>query len=148
MGVWMTENLLVSTDAPVELISAGGPELPKSIGELMDYAYSAGHAHIAFELRLNLVRTILDFFGGKNRRVWEHKSPAENAINQILDELYGTDRPGLCYEKAPQGRRFKVSGKSRSYLVDCHCTPAIPAGAAVILRIVSATELGDQKLAI
>ena len=147
MGFLMSEQL-VSTGAPVELISVGGPELPKSLGELMDYAYSAGHGEIAFELRLNLVRTILGFFGGKNRRVWEHKSPAENAVNQILDELYGTDRPGLCYEMAPQGRRFEVSGKSRKYLVNCNCTPAIPSGAAVTIRIVSATELGEKKLAI
>lgn len=137
----MTENQRVSTDAPVELISAGGPALPKSFGELLDYAYSAGHGQIAFELRLNLVRTILDFFGGKTRRVWEHKSPAENAINQILDELYGADRRDLCYEKSPQGRRFEVSGKSRKYLVNCHCTPVSPAGAEVIARIVSATEM-------
>lgn len=142
----MSEKLLLATGAPVELISAGVPELPKSLGELLDYAYSAGHGEIAFELRLNLVRTILDFFGGKNRRVWEHKSPAENAINQILNELYGTDRPGMCYEKAE--RRFLVSGKSRNYLVNCHCTPVSLAGAEVIVRVVSAIELGDKKLAI
>lgn len=142
----MSEQL-VSKRAPFEFISPGGPELPKALGELLDYAYSKGHRNVVFELRLNLVRTIFDFFGGKNRRIWEHKSSPENTVNQILDELYGADRSDLCYEMWPQGRRFEVSGKSRKYLVDCNCTPAIPSGAAVIVRIIGTIELGEEKLA-
>ena len=136
----MYEKLLL-TDAPVELILTGGPELPNSLGDLLDYAYSAGHAEIVFELRLNLVRTILDFFSGKNRRIWEDKAPANNAVNAVLDELYGKGRTKFSHEKSSQSRRFEVSSKTRTYSIRCLCTPSIPAGAAVLMYVIRAIEL-------
>lgn len=132
--------LLVSIDAPVEVISAGGPELPNSLGELLDYAYSAGHSQIVFEMRLNLVRTILDFFGGKNRRVWEDKAPACNAVDEVLNGLYGAGRTKNSHEMSSQTRRFDVLGRTRRYSIRCQCTPAIPSGASVLVNILNARE--------
>lgn len=139
---------VVSTDAPVEIVSMGGYELPESFADLLDYAYSAGHAQIVFELRPNLVRTIFDFFGGKGRRTWEHKAPGENAVNEVLAELFGPNRTELSHEQLSQGRHFWVMGKSRRYRVNCYSSPAIPSGASVIVRIVSVEEGEGNKMAI
>lgn len=123
----------------------GGYELPGSFADLLDYAYSAGHVQIVFELRPNLVRTIFDFFGGKGRRTWEHKAPGENAVNEVLAQLFGPNRTERSHEESSQGRHFEVMGKSRKYRVNCYSSPASPSGASVIARIVSVVERRDSE---